>query len=217
MNRQNRDESVEEALHLRIPRWPAVVALLIITAAYSVVSETLTLVPRVGLSALVVVGLLLLFLARLRGHRRLVRTISFILIGAVTLAEVVSALLLVSILPRGEIAPTALLRDAAIIWGINVLTFALWYWEIDGGGPVMRRLKTYEGTDFLFPQRASGENEHWSPDFLDYLFVAFNHSTAFSPTDTAVLSRRAKTLVMIQATLSLMVIAVLASKAINAL
>jgi uncharacterized membrane protein len=110
-----------------------------------------------------------------------------------------------------------LLRDAALIWIINVVTFALWYWEIDGGGPLMRKVRPHEAKDFLFPQQAWGEAETWSPRFLDYLFLAFNHSTAFSPTDTAVLSRRAKVLVMIQASLSLMAIAVLIAKAINSL
>ena len=143
--------------------------------------------------------------------------IALILIGAITLAEVVSTLLLVSILPRAAIGPTVLLQDAALIWVINVVTFALWYWEIDGGGPLMRKVHPHEAKDFLFPQQAIGEPENWSPRFLDYLFLAFNHSTAFSPTDTAVLSRRAKVLVMLQALLSLMAIAVLIAKAINSL
>jgi len=57
----------------------------------------------------------------------------------------------------------------------------------------------------------------WSPNLLDYLFLAFNTSTAFSPTDTAVLSRQAKVLTMMQALLSLVILAVLVSRAINAL
>ncbi len=57
----------------------------------------------------------------------------------------------------------------------------------------------------------------WSPGFVDYLFLAFNTSTAFSPTDTAVLSQRAKLLTMLQALLSLVIIAVLAARAINSL
>jgi len=57
----------------------------------------------------------------------------------------------------------------------------------------------------------------WSPGFLDYLFLAFNTSTAFSPTDTASLSRRAKLLMMVQALPSLVILAVLVSRAINAL
>jgi len=57
----------------------------------------------------------------------------------------------------------------------------------------------------------------WSPVFVDYLFLAFNTSTAFSPTDTAVLSRWAKGLMMVQSLISLSVIALLAARAVNIL
>ena len=57
----------------------------------------------------------------------------------------------------------------------------------------------------------------WSPEFLDYLFLAFNTSTAFSPTDTPVLDRWAKIMSMLQSLLSLTIIAVLAARAINVL
>ena len=57
----------------------------------------------------------------------------------------------------------------------------------------------------------------WAPGFLDYLFLAFNTSAAFSPTDTPVLSRRAKSLTMIQSVLSLIVIVVLVGWALNVL
>jgi hypothetical protein len=79
--------------------------------------------------------------------------------------------------------------------------------------------EAHTSEDFLFPQGNVGERSArtWSPGFLDYLFLAFNTSTAFSPTDTAVLSRRAKVLMMVQALLSLLILAVLVSRAINAL
>jgi hypothetical protein len=212
------EEALEEAsTNHHIQRWPALLALLVIVVAYSEISQNLAPLPRFAIPAIVTAGILLITLAVTRGRHLLVRPIALILVGAITLAEALSTLLLVSILPRGAIGPTGLLRDAALIWVINVVTFALWYWEIDGGGPLMRKVRPHEAKDFLFPQQASGEPEKWSPRFLDYLFLAFNHSTAFSPTDTAVLSRRAKVLVMIQAALSLMAIAVLIAKAINSL
>jgi len=140
-------------------------------------------------------------------------------IGFVTVAVVVSTVLLVSsALSAGTSAP-ALLRDAALLWIINVATFSVWFWETDGGGPAWRRTEGHRSEDFLFPQmNIGGESARlWSPGFLDYLFLAFNTSTAFSPTDTAVLSRRAKVLMMVQALLSLVILAVLVSRAINAL
>ena len=62
-------------------------------------------------------------------------------------------------------------------------------------------------------QRATGSD--WSPRFIDYLFLAFNTSTALSPTDTPILSRWAKILVILQALISLTLVAVLAARAVN--
>jgi len=107
----------------------------------------------------------------------------------------------------------------------NILIFASWYWRLDGGGPQQRALtRGHVDGAFLFPQMtmhpeariAAGEQE-WQPNFVDYLFLAFNTSTAFSPTDVPVLSRWAKLLMMIQAMISLLVIALLAGRAVNIL
>jgi uncharacterized membrane protein len=157
--------------------------------------------------------------AHLRGSHRLARGFGFGVIGLVTLAVVVSVFLLVSSSLGGGTSAPALLRDAALLWVINVATFAVWYWEIDGGGPARRRREGHVSEDFLFPQMNIDDKtaRAWSPGFFDYLFLAFNTSTAFSPTDTAVLSRRAKVPMMVQALLSLLVLAVLVGRAINAL
>ncbi|MBV9455816.1 MAG: hypothetical protein JOZ19_17135 [Rubrobacter sp.] len=152
------EAALQEAdLHHRIPRWPAIVALFVIVVAYLVLSESLKVVSReviLGVLGVVVAGTALTLLARLRGRHLLVRSLAIGLIAAVTLAEATSILLLVALLPRGEavLAP-ALLRDAAIIWGINVVTFALWYWEIDGGGSIMRRLRPYQRRTFCSPSK----------------------------------------------------------------
>jgi uncharacterized membrane protein len=104
---------------------------------------------------------------------------------------------------------------AALLWFFNILVFALWYWELDGGGPWKRHLSGHQAADFLFPQQVSGNS--WVPHFLDYLFLAFTGATALSPADTFPLSRLAKTLMMIEAILSLTVVAVLAARAVNIL
>jgi hypothetical protein len=102
-----------------------------------------------------------------------------------------------------------LLQDAALLWLINVVRFAVWYREIDGGGLAQRLREAHTSEDFLFPQMNLGDKSarNWSPGFLDYLFLAFNTSTAFSPTDTAVLSRQAKVFMMLQALLSPLILA----------
>ena len=102
----------------------------------------------------------------------------------------------------------------------NILVFALWYWKLDAGGPLGRESSRGQlDSSFLFPQMATTNDtgKPWSPQFMDYLFLAFNTSTAFSPTDTAFLSRWAKVGTMLQALISLSIIALLAARAVNIL
>ena len=202
-----------------LPRWPAAVALLAVGALYAVLSEGLTLGPRAFLLGLVAVLLVPLLSAHLRGSHRLARGLGFGVVGLVTVAVAASVFLLVSSSLGGGTSAPVLLQDAALLWVINLVTFAVWYWEIDGGGPAQRSRDGHTSEDFLFPQMNIEDKtaREWSPGFLDYLFLAFNTSTAFSPTDTAFLSQRTKVLMMVQALLSLLVLAVLVSRAINTL
>lgn len=204
--------------HGGVPRRPAAGALLAIGAIYLLVPTRLAVGPRGLLLAVLAILLVPLGLARRRGYRRLTRGLALGLTGLVTLAVVTSAALLLVQLPGGRTPAPLLLRDAALIWVVNVLVFALWYWEIDGGGPAERHTRYHRSTDFQFPQlSADGAAERWSPTFVDYLFLAFNTSTAFSPTDTVPLSRPVKLLMMAQSLISLIVTAVLAARAINTL
>jgi len=119
-------------------------------------------------------------------------------------------------------APPRLLIDAVALWVTNVLVFALWYWLLDAGGPHKRdQREGHPDGAFLFPQmtlsKATYNGSAWSPRFVDYLFLAFNTSTALSPTDTAVLSRPAKVAMMLQAAISLAIIVLLAAYAVNIL
>jgi hypothetical protein len=121
--------------------------------------------------------------------------------------------------------PGELLTGALLIWSLNVLVFASWYWRLDEGGPHGRaRREVYCGGAFLFPQlslppqtRSALGATDWRPKFVDYLFVAFNTSTAFSPTDVPVLSRWAKGLMMVQSSISLTTVAIVAARAVNIL
>ena len=131
-----------------------------------------------------------------------------------TLALAVGVALFVFTLPTNTHA-TNLLRAAALLWFFNILVFALWYWEVDGGGPWKRHLASNRVKDFLFPQQATGE--HWAPHFIDYVFVAFTGATALSPADTYPLTRLAKMLMMCEALLSLTIAAILIARAVNIL
>jgi hypothetical protein len=140
-----------------LPRWPAAVALLAVGALYGVLSDGLTLGPRAFLLGLVAVLLVPLLSAHLRGSHRLARGFAFGLISLVTVAVGASVFLLVSSSFGGRTSAPVLLQDAALLWIINVATFAVWYWEIDGGGPARRRREQHHSEDFLFPQMNVGD------------------------------------------------------------
>jgi hypothetical protein len=111
-----------------------------------------------------------------------------------------------------------LFEDALSLWAINLLLFTLWYWKVDAGGPHHRSGGgPPHPPDILFAQRGAEIRgyEGWSPKFIDYLFLAFTTGTEFGPTDTAFLSRQCKVLAMVQSTISLSVLAILAARAVN--
>ncbi len=203
-----------------VPRLPAAIALILIGAIFAVLSTQLVPGPRGLLLLLVLLLLIPLRYAHVRGMHHITRPLGLAITGLVTAAVFASAVLLIGTLVMKTAPPAPkLLLDAALIWITNVLTFAVWYWEIDGGGPAKRHRDRHTSQDFLFPQMTQEtlSSEWWSPRFTDYLFLAFNTSTAFSPTDTAALSRRAKALMMVQAVISLVVLGVIAATAINKL
>jgi uncharacterized membrane protein len=142
------------------------------------------------------------------------------LIALVSAANAASIILLVHLLVNGAHAnaPT-LLRAAVHMWVVNVLLFALWYWELDGGGPAARPECEPGGLDFLFPQQTDPVllRTGWRPLFLDYLYVSFTNAAAFSPTDTMPLSRWAKMLMLAQSAISLSLAVMVVARAVNIL
>jgi hypothetical protein len=201
----------------RIPRWSFLIAVLFIGILLSVLSENLTIGP--SWIELVIVSILLIpmLLAIFLGHHQWTRRLALTITSVLTLGLMTSVIFLVYALFKHTESATSLFRDAALLWTANVVVFAVWYWEVDQGGPIRRHTNHPEAPDFLFPQMASNLDiwNDWKPSFSDYVFLAFNTSTAFSPTDTLVMSKRAKILMMTQASISLVVVAVLAARAIN--
>ncbi|HEX2912679.1 MAG TPA: DUF1345 domain-containing protein [Chloroflexia bacterium] len=186
---------------------------------YALLPESLTVGPSWILLPVIPLVLIPLVITRTMGMHDTTRVIALTGITLFTLFIIGSVINLVLSLPAHTRGAVVLLRDAMLIWLSNVIIFASWYWEIDGGGPALRHKERHVTGDFLFPQMVPGGpgGEKWSPEFIDYLFLAFNTSTAFSPTDTAVLTRRAKVLMMLQSSISLVVIGVLVARAINIL
>jgi len=208
------------------PRWPVLVALLGTAALYAALPPSLLIGGARWLLPVLVLSLLVpAEITHHRGQHQLNQTLGYILNSVVTLGMIASLALLIRALPEHRVSPPELLRSAAALWFTNIIIFASWYWRLDAGGP-HERARTAGHTDgaFLFPQMtmdpaaklAAGEHD-WEPNFVDYLFLAFNTSTALSPTDVPVLSRWAKVLMMIQAFISLLVIVLLAARAVNIL
>lgn len=205
---------------IKEPRWLALIAMLASALLYAALPSSLSVGPDWLLLVVVAALILSTLISHRVGHHRVDKALGYTASGVLTLAMVWSLGLLVVAIPKHEIDPKILLRSSVALWVTNILVFALWYWRLDAGGPHEReKVLEHKTGAFLFPQMNSetGSGSRWSPHFVDYLFLAFNTSTALSPTDTPALSRWAKVLMMIQATISLTVLALLAARAVNIL
>jgi hypothetical protein len=151
------------------------------------------------------------------GHRR---KVSLALIAVVSVGNGLAlAALTGSILSGQEDSGSGLLLKGLAIWATNVLAFGLWYWELDGGGPVRRREPDPPPPSFQFPQMDNGRIDAtgWQPQLVDYMYVSFTNSVAFSPTDAMPLTRWAKVLMAAEATASGITILLVVARAVNIL
>jgi hypothetical protein len=208
------------SISTREPRWPAFLAMLSAAGVFWALPEPLSLGPGWLLLAVIVVLMIPIVITNSRGYFRITRLLTFGALALITVAMIVSIVFLIQGIPSHREMPRALLRSALALWITNILVFALWYWKLDAGGPLGRdHSRCKISSAFLFPQLSSerASYEGWSPQFLDYLFVAFNTSTAFSPTDSAVLARWAKVATMLQSLISLAILVLLAARAVNIL
>ena len=151
----------------------------------------------------------------------MVRAGSIAVIMLMSVANAASAVLLIKAILEGRAGTSAmaLLASGASIWATNVIAFALWYWEFDRGGPVLRAEGTRKHPDLMFPQMASPElaPPDWEPRFVDYLYLSFPNATAFRPTDVMPLARWAKLTMAVQSAVSLSIGALVIARAINIL
>ena len=199
------------------PRWTVSIGILLTGVIYLFLPSELTLGPDWALLAIELVLISPLWIFWATGHTlsyRTTRINSFVILGFVTVGLGIAVIFLILDLPHLKNGFT-LLRTAALLWVFNLLVFTLWYWDTDGGGPRKRHEANHKAEDLQFPQQQDGNSGQWAPDFIDYLFVAFTGATAFSPTDTYPLTHRAKILMMIEASISLIIVAVLISRVAN--
>jgi hypothetical protein len=202
-----------------------VLALLGVALLYDTLPAALTIGPRWLVTILQLLLLTPWLVSHRKGKHKAARIFSLFALMLATLSMVTSLGLLIGGLPSHKQSSTELLFSASLLWISNVLIFASWYWRLDGGGPQRRDMRAvHTGGAFLFPQMTLDPalkkemcEHNWRPGFVDYLFLAFNTSTAFSPTDVPVLSRWAKVLMMLQSAISLATLALLAARAVNIL
>ena len=201
------------------PRWPAFVAMGADALIHYALPDRFSVGPRWLLFAFILVLLIPIVFSHRTGRLGVARVLTLVVIVVLALSLITSLALLIAGLPKHKDPPATLLTSAALLWITNILVFSLLYWKLDAGGPGGRE-QGKTRSSFLFPQMMREmveEDPNWSPEFVDYLFLTFNTSTAFSPTDTAVLSRWAKAGMMLQSIISLSIIALLAARAINVL
>ncbi|OBF27062.1 hypothetical protein A5724_03135 [Mycobacterium sp. ACS1612] len=207
-------------------RLPVLAALIAAITLQMVISKSYVLVPRWPLviaEVLLLVVLVALNPLRLTRSTLLGKYATWVLLGAITLDNTLSAIVLDARIITGAVSNDAalLLGSGSAIFVTNIIVFGIWYWELDRGGPFARRAGTRPYPDFMFPQMdpdtAKLARPGWRPTFIDYLYVSFTNVVAFSPTDTMPLSRWAKMMMTVQAMVALTTAGLVIARAVNVL
>ena len=149
------------------------------------------------------------------GRRRMA---ALALLGFISLANALLLVAVIGSLVEGtETSGAQLLLKAITLWGTNVITFGLWFWEVDRGGPVRRLRSDAPLPDFQFPQMENPQfaEPDWQPQLVDYIYISLTNSIAFSPTDAMPLTRRAKLLMLAESTISAVTVLLVAARAVN--
>ncbi|MDB6113048.1 MAG: hypothetical protein JWR69_4798 [Pedosphaera sp.] len=207
------------------PRWPVALAILAVLFVLTWLSSRARLFPSwvayaIGIAPLLPIVGVWLSGAQARWLRiERITTLCFSVIAEISTLAMLSFLVLGMLDRPTAFSGRQLLTSSIGAWLTNILAFSLVYWQIDRGGPEAWANNAILKPDWLFPQSAASEEAppDWRPTFVDYWFLSFSTATAFSPTDALPLTSRAKMLMMIESTVSLMTLVIVASRAINIL
>ena len=208
------------------PRWPVAVAILAVIFLLAVLPARVRLFPiwltyAIGIAVLAPIAAVWLTAAKARWLRVERMGVLFFVVVKVAANLASLAYLIDAMVSRSaEIGGLQLLASSTAVWATNVLMFSLLYWQVDRGGPEARLDHAGTRPDWLFPQEGAPAEDvppGWRPVFVDYLYLGYSTATAFSTTDAMPLTSRAKMLMMLESTISLLTIVVVASRAINIL
>jgi hypothetical protein len=207
------------------PRWPPALAILGVVFLLQSLHPRLRVLPAWVPYALAIAILVPMAGVALTSGKaswlRVERTMTFLIFVAVEAATLMTLVRLIGemVYASNEVSGLVLLASSIGVWVDNVLAFSLLYWQLDRGGPHARANNLGRRPDWLFPQAGVPEDvlPGWQPTYVDYLFLGYSTATAFSPTDALPLTSRAKILMMVQSTISLATILIVASRAINIL
>jgi hypothetical protein len=206
------------------PYWHIHLALIAAIALQLGLNDKLIVGPKYLIAAFEILLVIALAITVKRGHKvfkHIRRAMAIVLIAIISAANIASLILVVDDLFNSkQISGKELIVSALAIYITNIIIFGIWYWELDSGGSQELSINTTT-IDFLFPQMTAKDNvsslENWKPTFFDYLYLSITNGSAFSPTDTMPLTHRAKALMGLQSTVSLMTIALVAARAVNIL
>lgn len=202
-------------------RWPAIIAIAVAVVIYSLLPASFIPVPHYILP--IVATLLAVPLIVLNPHHFTVETawsrvMSLALTGLLVVADQIEVVGILRELLNGSAHGSTVLISAAQVWATDIIAFGLLYWQLDGRGPVARRLPhDPEARDFRFPQEDTGKATPWRPAFFDYLYFSLSNMMAFSPTDVMPLTTRAKALMGLQAISAFALLALVIARAVNIL
>ncbi|WP_407343680.1 hypothetical protein [Pengzhenrongella phosphoraccumulans] len=205
-------------------RWPMAAAALTAGILHQLLPEHFRVAPHWLYPAFLVVFLVVLIAGDpglIDRDRRWLRVTTGLMIGMITLVNGISAVRLVNGILKSGTFETAsqLLATGAIVWLTNILAFALWFWDFDGGGAGARAAHGLRHPAFVFPEMTYPElaPASWRPQFVDYLALSFNTATAFGPTDVSALRRWAKVLMIMESLISLALATLVVARAVNVL
>jgi hypothetical protein len=204
-------------------RWPMAGAILSAMLLTVLLPDDVRLGPQWALPLIEGVLLIVVIAADPRSvtrRSRELRAVSIVLVSVLVVGSLWSTALLIDDLVHGgpeTNSASDLLKAGSIVWLSNAIAFTLLYWELDGGGAAARAHERPRYPDLAFPQQLNPiiGPPGWRPRFVDYVYLSFTNSTAFSPTDVMPLVPWAKLAMAVQATISLAILGLVIARAVN--